>query len=187
MQFNSRGQCKSSRSNNPDVGQHHWLELDNNPSLEYIQSFEQEKIIYPEITKFMPFYYDENGYFCNNKCYILTGEGLAYLTTLFNSKLFDYCFRDEFPLLLGGTRELRKVFFEKLPIKKVSPSQNSFLKSILLKIQILSSKNQEYRDLDREIDLFLYHFYELNYDQVLSIDPLFDVSKEDYQKYLMTN
>ena len=178
-----RGQCKSSRSNNPDVGQHHWLELDNNPSLEYIESFEQEKIIYPEITKYMPFYYDENGYFCNNKCYILTGESLPYLTALFNSKLFDYCFRDEFPLLLGGTRELRKVFFEKLSIKKPSVTQNSFLKEILSKIQALSSKSLNYRDLDTEVDIFLYRFYGLSFAEVLSIDPSFDISEVDYQNY----
>ena len=72
------------------------------------------------MTKYMPFYYDTKGYVQNDKSFFITGSHLAYLTAFLNSKLFKCCFRDSFPELLGGTRELRKIFFDKVPVKDIS-------------------------------------------------------------------
>ena len=56
---------------------------------------------------------------------------MAYLTAFFNSSIFKFCFRDSFPELQGGTRELSKIFFDKIPIKKISPEQNeAFRKAV---------------------------------------------------------
>ncbi|PQV62046.1 hypothetical protein CLV53_101321 [Sediminibacterium magnilacihabitans] len=49
----------------------------------------------------------------------MSGKYLSYLTLFFNSTLFRFCFKDKFPELLGETRELRKVFFETIPIKSI--------------------------------------------------------------------
>ncbi len=50
-QLEQRGQCRYSRGHRiaikPYPGQHHWLELDNNPKDNYLQEFEKEKIVYP--------------------------------------------------------------------------------------------------------------------------------------------
>jgi type I restriction-modification system DNA methylase subunit len=120
----NRGQCNTTRAgsnfgNAPvgERGQHHWIELDNNPSQEYLDSFLNEKIIYPEITKFLNFTYDSKGFYTNNKCYILTGSHLKYLVGVFNSKLFRFAFEENFPELQGNSRELRKVIFDEIPIK----------------------------------------------------------------------
>jgi hypothetical protein len=43
-----RGQCTSSR-NGKGEGQHHWLELDNNPKESFLAEFEQPKIFVPAI------------------------------------------------------------------------------------------------------------------------------------------
>jgi hypothetical protein len=64
----------------------------------------------------MPFILDNEGYFTNQKCFILTGENLSYLVAFFNSNLFKICYRENFPELQGGTRELSKIFFQKLKI-----------------------------------------------------------------------
>jgi len=50
------------------------------------------------------------------------------LGALFNSRLWRFCFIDNFPELLGGTRELRKVFFEQIAIKKVTQFEEKNLK-----------------------------------------------------------
>jgi hypothetical protein len=84
------------------------------------QDFEKPKIIYPNMTKYLPFVYDEDGIYTNQKCFIITGKHLKYLTCFFNSKLFKYCFADNFPELQGGTRELSKVFFDKIPVKPIN-------------------------------------------------------------------
>lgn len=65
------------------------------------------------MTKFMPFYYDERGFYQNYKSFMITGTHVSYLAAFLNSSLFKFCFRDNFPELLGGTRELRKIFFDK--------------------------------------------------------------------------
>jgi|GEM_PF-181078 len=52
----------------------------------------------------------------NQKCFIMIGEKLAYLTAFLNSNIFKICYRDNFPELQGGTRELSKIFFEQIKI-----------------------------------------------------------------------
>ena len=99
-----------------------WFETQD--SISYWEDFSKPKIIYPNMTKYMPFVYDESKFLTNQKCFIITGGCMAYLTAFFNSSIFKFCFRDSFPELQGGTRELSKIFFDKIPIKKISPEQN---------------------------------------------------------------
>lgn len=104
----------------------------------------------------MPFVYDENNYVTNQKCFIVTGKNVAYLTTFFNSSLFKFCFRDSFPELQGGTRELSKIFFDKIPVKKVSAEQERKFRAVLLDIQ------QDYtREKATAIDTMIFDHYGL--------------------------
>lgn len=107
----------------------------------YLDDFSQPKIVYPNMTKYMPFVYDNKAFLTNQKCFIITGKYMAYLTAIMNSSLFKYCFRDSFPELQGGTREMSKIFFDKIPIplpteeietkcaQLVADIQNSYSKS----------------------------------------------------------
>lgn len=90
----------------------------------------------------MPFVYDESQYLTNQKCFIITGQNIAYLTAFFNSSLFKYCFRDSFPELQGGTRELSKIFFDKIQIKEVSAEQNEDFRRIVNAVQTTFTKEQ---------------------------------------------
>ena len=95
------------------------------------EDFCKPKIVYPNMTKYMPFTYDEGAYLTNQKCFIFTGELVAYLTAFLNSSLFKYCFRDSFPELQGGTRELSKIFFDKIPVLKVSSAiEQRFIEAV---------------------------------------------------------
>ena len=82
----------------------------------YMDDFNKQKIIYPNMTKYLPFLFDDKNFFVNQKCFIITGQYIGFLTAFFNSSLFKYCFRDNFPELRGGTRELSKIFFETIPV-----------------------------------------------------------------------
>ena len=86
----------------------------------FLEDFYKPKIIYPNMTKYMPFVYDDKEYVTNQKCFIITGNHVAFLTAFLNSSLFKYCFRDSFPELQGGTREMSKIFFDKIPVIKVN-------------------------------------------------------------------
>ena len=100
----------------------------------YLEDFSKPKVMYPNMTKFMPFYYDERGFYQNDKSFMITGTHVSYLVAFLNSSLFKFCFRDNFPELLGGTRELRKIFFDKIPVKKVSDSVNDTFRCKVNKI-----------------------------------------------------
>lgn len=43
----------------------------------YWDNFLKQKIIYPNMTKFLPFYLDQEGFFTNQKCFILSGENFV--------------------------------------------------------------------------------------------------------------
>ena len=63
--------------------------------------------------------FDDNNFLTNQKCFIITGELTAYLTAFLNSSLFKFCFRDSFPELQGGTRELSKIFFDSIAVLRI--------------------------------------------------------------------
>jgi len=99
-------------------GSYQWFETQD--TIAYHEQFRRPKIMYPNMTKYLPFYLDESGaFFGNQKCFIITSEreSLTYLAAMFNSSLFRCCFKDNFPELLGNTYELSKIFVEKIPIK----------------------------------------------------------------------
>ena len=131
-----------------------WFETQD--SISYWEDFNLPKIVYPNMTKYMPFVYDENCFFTNQKCFIVTGECIAFLTVFFNSSIFKFCFRDAFPELQGGTRELSKIFFDKIPVKKVSDDINNVFKTAINKLQSDYTKEQAVA-----IDNLLFDLYNL--------------------------
>jgi len=120
----------------------HWSNLRN---CAYLKEFTKPKIIYPNMTKFLPFYYDRHdGYFGNQKCFIITTESkaLGYLTAFFNSSLFKCCFRENFPELMGNTYELSKIFMDILPVRKPSPAEAALFEKLVPLVQF-AKKAQE--------------------------------------------
>lgn len=142
-QLKARGQCQYSRSRTAAnegafPGQHHWLELDNNPNDDYLNLFREPKIIYPEITKWLGFYLDQSdNYFPNNKAFIINsrGDSLGYLVAFFNSTVFRCCFIDEFPTQGEDRRELRKIFFDKIPVKRPTAAQTAAFERLVPMVQ----------------------------------------------------
>lgn len=164
-ELRNRGQVKN--------GQHHWLELDNHPSKEYLNLFLKPKILYPEITKFLPFYLDNQDHFySNNKTFFITGENLDSLISYLNSKLFKYIFLETFPELQGNSRELRKVFMEQIPMIKVAEETNDEFKILVSKISkcLIENPNADTKDLESEIDKLVYKLYELTDEEIKVIE-----------------
>lgn len=126
-----------------------------------MDDFNKLKIIYPNMTKYLPFYLDEEKFYTNQKCFIITGKHLGYLTAFLNSNLFKYCFRDSFPQLQGGTRELSKIFFEKIPIKEVSDSTNKLFEEKVFKLQKAIASKMECNSIEIEIDDMILDLYDL--------------------------
>lgn len=172
-QLKERGQVRN--------GQHHWLELDNNPKQEYFDNFKNPKIIFSEIVSSPQFYYDESGLFPEATTFFIQGENLKIILALLNSKCCTYFFKIFYAGgSLVGKYRYKKSFLLNLPI----PIENA--KKLSSKIITLVDKLQnDYKnlDLDNELDNLVYKLYELTYDEVLVVEPEFAerMSREEYE------
>ena len=135
-----------------------WFETQD--SISYWDEFSKPKIIYPNMTKFLPFVYDTSGLVTNQKCFIITGKRLAFLTAFLNSSLFKFCFADKFPELQGKTRELSKIFMDEIPVMEVSDDDETHFVLLVEAIQ---------KDLSKEalleIDNAIFDLYQLTKEE----------------------
>ena len=139
-----------------------WFELSD--SIAYWQDFTKPKVIFPNMTKFMPFVYDNQGYVTNQKCFIITGRSEAFLTAFFNSSLFKYCFRNAFPMLQDGTRELSKIFFDEIPVFQIPSSEERQFQEAVKDIQHEYAKEKALR-----IDAMIFDLYRLSAEERAAI------------------
>lgn len=108
---------------------------------------------------------------------------IKYVWSLLNSKLVNwYCYL----FVLG--KAIRTMQFDnpitaRLPIFNASESQQAPF--IALANEILAIKEQnpdaDVSHLERQIDILVYKLYNLTYDEVKVIDPLFPLSAEEYE------
>ncbi len=147
-----------------------WFELQD--TIAYYESFLKPKIIYPVITKFLPFVFDRDNFFFNDKVFMMVGQKIEYLTGFLNSKLFKFCFTDNFPELQGNSKELRKVIFQEIPVKP--PSEEEEKPFISLVNEILAAKKADAKadtsEAEAEIDRLVYKLYDLTDDEISIIE-----------------
>ena len=94
----------------------------------YLESFAAPKIIYPEVTKYRPFMYDESGIMVNKTCFILVEKEnninkLKYLAAILNSKLADFWIWYNCPEVGDDRRHMGKAYFENFPIPECADQQ----------------------------------------------------------------
>ncbi len=98
-------------------GPYHWYELQDNVA--YFADFEQPKIIYPVIGQDRRFTIDTDGYYSNDKAFIIPRDD-KYLLAVLNSKLIWFYLKPICSPLgniaHGGRLELRKSYMERVPI-----------------------------------------------------------------------
>lgn len=150
-ELKARGQAKAPRTKKQNAaaraypGQHHWLELDNNLSAEFVEQFSSSKLMYPNMTSTLSFYMDyDGGYFINDKGYIITSitESLPYLASVLSSSLFACCFKESFPELMGNTYEIRKSILETIPIRKPSESDAELFEALVPIVQFARAADE---------------------------------------------
>jgi hypothetical protein len=151
-------------------------------SSNYWKDFDLPKIIYPNMTKYLPFVYDDNAFYTNQKCFIITGERLKYLTCFFNSKLFKYCFSDNFPNLGEDRRELSKVYFDKIPVKQISDEDakpfDALVDYIVFLKKVIQKSKSTLNQYESELTMSLF-FEQLSDALILETYFLQDFQKAD--------
>ena len=131
-----------------------WFETQD--SISYWDEFSKPN----NMTKFLPFVYDTSGLVTNQKCFIITGKRLAFLTAFFNSSLFKFCFADKFPELQGKTRELSKIFMDDIPVMEVSDDEETRFLTLVEAAQKNISKEKLL-----EIDNAIFDLYQLTNEE----------------------
>jgi len=97
-------------------GSYKWYEIQD--STEYYREFEKDKIIYPNICKKPEFTFDDELYYTNQKCFIISKSD-KYLLGILNSKLNLFLFEMILPKLRGGFFEPSYVSFKNFPIRTI--------------------------------------------------------------------
>ena len=111
-----RGQCRGSKETleKPFKGQHHWLELDNTPTDDYLSSFLKPKIMYQVFQVKPCFIYDEQGLYCNNSMWFIPTDNKALLGVL-NSKMGWWLINKYCTQIQNGCQLIWK-YFGQIPI-----------------------------------------------------------------------
>ncbi len=136
-----------------------WFETQD--QIAYYEEFEKEKIIYPNMTKYLPFILDNNKFYTNQKCFIVTGQKLKYIVSILNSALSHHYIKQNLPELQGGTRELSKVFFVHHPIPKIPAEKQKPFEILVDYILFLKSQpnNKQSFYFEQIIDGMVYELY----------------------------
>ena len=81
---------------------------------------------------------------------MITGKNIAFLSAFLNSSWFKFCFTDNFPSLGNKGREVRKIFFDKIPVLSITNEINAIFIKLVKDIQEQYTKEKAIA-IDKEI------------------------------------
>ena len=134
----------------------------------YHADFVKEKLLWIELVSNGRFAYDNSGLYGEATTFLLTGECIKYLCAVLNAKLIRWFLETVAPTSGMGTLRWKKVYVERIPIPRISHTeQNTY---ILLIDRILQAKAKD-QDIDiskieAEIDDQVYKLYELTPSEI---------------------
>ena len=175
VKLKARGQCRYTRSGSKNTdypGQHHWLELDNNPKDSYLEEFGKEKLLWMDMSDRGRFAYSDTEMYCNNKGFLMTGESLKYLCAVLNSNLVTWLLKNTARTTGMGLTQWEKFAVERIPVAKLSTAkQRPFVRLV---DRILEAKaadpHADTSELEREIDRLVYDLYGLTEEEDTAVE-----------------
>ena len=176
-QLKKRGQCSYSRGGKESTGkgysgQHHWLELDNNPKDEYLAEFEKEKLVWATLARSgNAFALDKQQLRTTDSCFILTNneqsQNIRWLLAFLNSPLALFYLEQVYTKLDTTGWQWKKAGVEKIPVPKITPEQEQEFVGLVEQIIALKKQNTpenqaKIDDLEQQINHKIYALYQLN-------------------------
>ncbi len=168
-ELKNRGQCRYGGKGN--TGMHHWLELDNKPTDEYLSLFEKPKIIWGRISDTAKFAYDESRHYVLDTQFIMTGNSLKYLLSVLNSKIAKWYF-DQIATTTGmGTSQWLKYKIEQLPVPEPSGEVDAQLTALVDTVLTLKRQSPGADTLayEAQIDALVFRAYGLSETDMLYV------------------
>ena len=97
---------------------------------------------------------------------------------LLNSKLIKFYWQQKFEDKRKTFPKIKGTYLELLPIVPPPDEVSRLVKSILSLKQ--NSLSNDISSIEHQIDLIVYHLYDLTYDEVLIVDPETPITREEY-------
>jgi len=158
-----------------------WWEL---RACDYYEEFEKPKIIYPNICKKPEFVFDENDWYTNQKCFIISKPD-KYLLGILNSSLTYFLFKSILPKLRGDFYEPSYVIFKDFPIRTIDfsdPNAKSRHDKVVTLVEHMlalherlkeattelerAALQQQIDQMDQQIDNLVYKLYGLTSEEI---------------------
>ena len=118
-----------------------WFELQQAQEA-YAPAMNAPKIIYAHFSAQPLFSFDANGFFSNDKSYIISSTDL-HLVAFLNSAVSWFLLRQLCPAVRGGFHELRVQYVEQLPIADISETPKSYLASVVTAAQTAAEARRD--------------------------------------------
>ena len=104
-------------------------------------------------------------------------DSLRYLLGILNSKLINYLFTTKFLNLA-----IKAEYVKQIRIPTASEELQTQIENLVNQVLVRKQKGLDTSTLESEIDLLVYHLYDLTYDEVLIVDPETPITREEYEK-----
>jgi site-specific DNA-methyltransferase (adenine-specific) len=140
----------------------HWTNLRN---CAYLQEFEQEKVIWAEMTDGSCFSWDDTGVLINQTCYFIPNAS-KYLLCLLNSKVIYFYFSKIATSLGNGAFRWIKQFVEQVPIPKISKTEQQPFIALVDKILAAKERGEDTSELERWLDALVFDLYNLTEEEI---------------------
>lgn len=166
----NRGQCKTSRGKK-EGGQHHWLELDNNPKEEYLKLFSEPKILYPDIYKHQSFCYDSSGKFSTNTTYFIAKDDKS-LCSILNSLTVEWFYSNTSNRIRGGYLRSFSNYIKQIPIPPATDAEKTELAALAEKCAAAAAKDDQATLAihEAEINQIVYRLFDLTPEEITLIE-----------------
>lgn len=178
--YNHLEQYKNNLKKRTDKGKF-WFNL---RACSFYEEFEKPKLIYPEIGLNLTPIYDDNKFYLNKTCFMLTTKNIdsAYIGALLSSKVLNFIFRLLGSPLGSSGYVFSKIYIEKLPIILGSELETDlsslFIKINNLKQELINCKTPNEKRLiekqievtDNKINRLVYELYDLTEEEIEIIE-----------------
>ncbi|MFM2385888.1 MAG: hypothetical protein RL660_645 [Bacteroidota bacterium] len=143
------------------------------------------KLLTRFVSNTLIFSLDEVGFYNTNVVYNVhiknNALSINFLLGLLNSKLLNFWFFNIYQNDDKIFPHIQKNQLESIPIIGVSEKKQTSFISLVNKILTLKKSNADTSVLEHQIDVMVYHLYNLNYQEACIIDPT--LSKADWERY----
>ena len=168
---------KLSKRNRSETGiRYEWYALQRCARTYYFE-FEKEKIVWQEMATEGTFLIDRNEFYSLDTTRILTGEHLAYLLGILNSRFFLFAFKNYYAGGHLGSKGVRfkSEFMKNFPIPPITEvNQHITTEMETLVEKIIAAKhadqNADTSNLENEIDKLVYELYNLTEDDIAIVE-----------------